>query len=95
MTGGTVPGVPFTILGHNEKIAWGLTITHSDLQDLFIKTLVSDGYLTSSGIKTFEKRTEIIGAKVENDVEIVIRQSIHGPIISDALPTLKKALNNQ
>src|SRR3972149_1090311 len=27
VTGATVPGVPFTILGQNDRIAWGMTAT--------------------------------------------------------------------
>jgi penicillin G amidase len=34
--GVTVPGTPFVILGHNGRIAWGLTNTGADVQDLFI-----------------------------------------------------------
>jgi penicillin amidase len=36
VTGVTVPGTPFVILGHNARIAWGLTNTGADVQDLFI-----------------------------------------------------------
>jgi penicillin amidase len=35
--GATVPGTPFVILGHNGRIAWGLTNTGADVQDLFIE----------------------------------------------------------
>ena len=34
--GVTVPGTPFVILGHNARIAWGLTNTGADVQDLFV-----------------------------------------------------------
>lgn len=34
--GVTVPGTPFVILGHNGRIAWGLTNTGADVQDLFV-----------------------------------------------------------
>jgi penicillin amidase len=37
--GVTVPGTPFVILGHNARIAWGLTNTGADVQDLFIDRL--------------------------------------------------------
>ncbi|PGQ90346.1 penicillin acylase family protein, partial [Bacillus cereus] len=30
-------GVPGVILGHNEKIAWGVTNTGPDVQDLYIE----------------------------------------------------------
>ena len=31
------PGVPGVIVGHNERIAWGVTNLHFDVQDLYIE----------------------------------------------------------
>ena len=35
--GVTIPGVPFVALGHNARIAWGMTATGADVQDLSIE----------------------------------------------------------
>lgn len=32
-----VPGTPFVVLGHNARVAWGMTNTGADVQDLFIE----------------------------------------------------------
>lgn len=37
VTGVTIPGVPFIVLGHNARIAWGITNTNADVQDLFLE----------------------------------------------------------
>jgi penicillin amidase len=37
--GVTVPGTPFVVLGHNARIAWGMTNTGADVQDLFIERI--------------------------------------------------------
>ena len=37
--GVTIPGTPFVILGHNARIAWGMTNTGADVQDLFVERL--------------------------------------------------------
>jgi penicillin G amidase len=37
--GVTVPGTPFVVLGHNTRIAWGMTNTGADVQDLFIERI--------------------------------------------------------
>ena len=37
--GGPLPGVPAVTLGHNDQIAWGLTNTAPDVQDLFIEQI--------------------------------------------------------
>lgn len=35
--GVTIPGVPFIALGHNARIAWGMTATNADVQDLSLE----------------------------------------------------------
>jgi penicillin amidase len=86
--GATVPGVPFTILGHNGKVAWGMTSTGGDTQDLFVET-VDPGdpkrYLTPGGSRLFATRTEIIKVKGGEDVVLTLRTTRHGPVISDVL----------
>ena len=92
VSGATAPGVPFTILGHNGRIAWGLTTTESDTQDLFVERLDpadKDRYQTPDGMRRFEKREEIIRVRGADDVAFVVRQSRHGPIISDVYPSIR------
>ena len=37
--GVTVPGVPFVALGHNARVAWGMTATGADVQDLALERI--------------------------------------------------------
>jgi penicillin amidase len=37
--GVTIPGVPFIVLGHNQRIAWGMTATNADVQDLAVERI--------------------------------------------------------
>jgi penicillin G amidase len=37
--GVTIPGSPFVIIGHNTAIAWGVTNTGADVQDLLVERL--------------------------------------------------------
>jgi penicillin amidase len=37
--GVSVPGTPFVVLGHNARVAWGMTNTGADVQDLFIERI--------------------------------------------------------
>ena len=39
--GGTLPGVPAILVGRNDRIAWGLTNTGADVQDLYLERLDS------------------------------------------------------
>ena len=88
VTGATAPGVPFTILGHNERIAWGMTSTQSDLQDLFVETIDPNDpgrYLMPGGPRPFVSRTEVIGVRGGDDVTLTVRETRHGPVISDVM----------
>lgn len=84
--GATVPGLPFVILGHNKNIAWGMTSTQSDLQDLFIERPDPNDpsrYLTPEGSEPFKTRREVIKIDGGGEEVINIRETRHGPIISD------------
>ncbi len=37
--GVTIPGVPFVVIGHNARIAWGFTNSGADVQDLYLERL--------------------------------------------------------
>ncbi len=39
VVGVTIPGVPFVVLGHNARIAWGMTNTGADVQDLALERI--------------------------------------------------------
>ena len=84
LAGATAPGVPFLILGRNRDIAWSFTTTGADTQDVFIETVLPDGdYQTPDGPKPFTVREERIRVRGRPDVVIHVRESRHGPIISD------------
>src|SRR5262249_54095757 len=56
IAGGTAAGSPFVLVGHNERIAWGLTTTTADVEDLFIERIdpADPGrYLTPQGTAPF------------------------------------------
>ena len=36
-TGATLPGVPFVVIGRTPTVAWGLTNTNTDVQDLYLE----------------------------------------------------------
>lgn len=39
VTGVTIPGIPFVVIGHNQRIAWGLTNVGTDVQDFYVERL--------------------------------------------------------
>lgn len=90
--GGTVPGLPAIIAGRTANIAWGMTTTGADTQDLtWEKIDPSDpgSYLTPEGAKPFETRAEIVKVRFAGAKTIFIRKSRNGPILPTDEPRLK------
>ncbi len=87
VAGATLPGVPGVVLGQNEHIAWGFTNTGPDVQDLYLERIKPDDpaqYQTPDGWAKFDSRQEVIHVRGKPDVTLTVRQSRHGPVISDA-----------
>jgi penicillin amidase len=84
LAGATAPGVPFLVIGHNGKIAWSFTTTGADTQDLFIETPAGPGqYATPDGPRPFTLREERIRVRGAPDTVLTVRETRHGPVISD------------
>ncbi len=84
LAGATAPGVPFLVLGHNGHIAWSFTTTGADVQDVFIETPVGDSqYQTPDGPHPFSAREERIKIRGGPDQFLTVRETRHGPVISD------------
>ena len=89
LAGATAPGVPFLVLGHNGDIAWTFTTTGADTEDVFIETPVgakeagADDYATPDGPRPFVVRHETIKINGQPDEFLTVRETRHGPVISD------------
>ncbi len=85
VVGATLPGLPGVILGRNDRVAWGMTNTGVDQQDLYLERINPDNpdeYLSPDGWERFDERRERIVVRGEPDVELVIRATRHGPVLS-------------
>jgi penicillin amidase len=84
LAGATAPGVPFLIIGHNGRIAWTFTTTGADTQDVFIEAPApGGGYMTPTGPAPFDQRQETIHVLGGPDVAMTVRETRHGPVLSD------------
>jgi len=84
LAGATAPGLPFLVLGHNGHIAWTFTTTGADTQDVFVETPAGNGqYQTPDGPRPFTVREERIKVRGEPDQVLTVRETRHGPVISD------------
>lgn len=87
VAGVSLPGVPFVIVGHNQRVAWGFTNVEPTVEDLYVETFnVKGQYQTPQGWKDPEHRLEVIHVKGKPDVKLDVAITRHGPIISDLVP---------
>jgi penicillin amidase len=87
VAGVTLPGVPYVIVGHNQRIAWGFTNVGPTVEDVYVETFNPSGqYLSPEGWKQPEHRQEIIHVKNKPDVMVDVVSTRHGPIITDLVP---------
>jgi len=76
VVGMTFPGLPFVVIGRNERIAWGGTN---------MQALTSIYYdVSAAPAEEFSVRTETLKQRFWFDKTIEIREHTLGPIISDA-----------
>ena len=81
-------GIPGIILGHNEKVAWGVTNVGPDVQDLYIEIPNPDDptqFQYDDEWEQAEVRDETISVKGEKDVPFEVLVTRHGPIITDVI----------
>jgi penicillin G amidase len=87
VAGVTLPGVPYVVVGHNQRIAWGFTNVGPTVTDAFIENVNAQGaYQTPQGWQQPQHRAEVIHVKDKPDVNLDVKITRHGPIITDILP---------
>jgi penicillin amidase len=87
VAGVTLPGVPFVIVGHNQRIGWGFTNVGPTVEDDFVEEFNAQGqYKTPAGWVEAQHRQEVIRVKDKPDVTLDVVSTRHGPIITELLP---------
>ncbi len=94
--GASIPGVAGVIIGHNDRIAWGITNTMTDGDDLFVERINPknprqyeqggkwvDGEIVREEIRVRGRREPLME-------EVLVTG--HGPIISPSIPGEERAL---
>ena len=94
--GSTLPGIPAVVLGRAEKFAWSFTNTNPDVQDLYIEQIDPNNpgmYRGPDGLLPFKVRQEIIDVKGAPSVNFIVKETRHGPVISDSYARAKRAID--
>lgn len=82
--GGTIPGLPVVLVGRSERLAWGITSSTMDDQDIVIERLNPDNpeqYLTPAGPRDFVTRRSILKIKDAPSITLTLRWSETGPVL--------------
>ncbi len=91
VAGYSFAGLPGIVIGHNAQIAWGMTNLGPDVSDFFLEKLSGDNYKRDNAQVPVESRVETIEVAGAPSVEIEIRSTVHGPLISDASEAVRQA----
>ncbi len=92
VVGFSFAGVPGVIIGHNAHIAWAFTNVGPDVQDLYIEKVNPanpNQYELDGAWVDMDVETATIEVAGGDAVDVVIRSTVHGPIISDAYEPLE------
>jgi penicillin amidase len=85
--GVTLPGLPFIVAGHNERVAWGFTALYADVQDLYTEKL--DGKGDYEGFDAqwhpLDVDRETIHVRGGPDVVVNVESTAHGPLLDPLL----------
>jgi penicillin amidase len=95
MVGATLPGIPLVLLGRSNEVAWGVTNSLIDVQDIFIEKIHptdSNLYLAPGGYMPFDRRIETIKLRGGEDVLYQRRATRHGPVLPDDYRNIERFL---
>ena len=82
--GASVPGTPIIFSGRNEKLAWGITSSYLDDQDIFVEEISLSNpnqYRTEKGWAEFKTDEQYIKIKNSSDLKIERKWTRNGPVL--------------
>ncbi|MGW8374504.1 penicillin acylase family protein [Streptomyces sp. ODS28] len=83
VSGYTFAGMPGVVIGHNQKISWGMTNLGADVTDLYLEKIRDGRYVYDGKRIPYKTRKETIKVAGGADREITVRETNNGPIVSD------------
>ena len=96
--GYSLPGVPGILIGHNDRIAWGLTNASFDSEDVFIERINPENpnqYEVNGKWVDMEVRREEIKVRGQDEpVVIFVRRTRNGVVATDGLVDRKNFSHN-
>ncbi len=96
VAGVTIPGLPYVVIGHNRRIAWGMTVLMTDSGDFFLERMdpgPPQRVMSQGRWVPVTERKETIRVRGGPTEDLVIRSTPHGPLVSQLLPGETEALS--
>ncbi|MBM4370110.1 MAG: penicillin acylase family protein [Deltaproteobacteria bacterium] len=90
----TTPGLPYVLIGHNDRVAWGQTTGVTDVMDLYVERPAEGSpgaVLAPGGAEMLRTEEIVVKARKRRKVEehrYTLRSSRHGPLLNDIHPEL-------
>lgn len=75
------PALPGISIGHNDRIAFGLTIFPIDQEDLYVYEKEEDGYRVGDATAPFRKVVESVAVRGGDPIPIELKFTRHGPVV--------------
>jgi penicillin amidase len=95
--GNHLAGIPFGLVGHSRHHSVGLTMFENDDQDFFEEKLNPanpNEILVGDSIFPITSRTELIQVKGQEPVSLIIRETLHGPILNPVVKEINALTSN-
>ena len=93
VAGVSLPGMPFVVVGHNQRIGWGFTNVGPTVEDLFVETFNDKTqYLTPQGWRDPDRRHETIHVKGHPDENLDVLITRNGPVITELIPGERRSI---
>ena len=83
VAGFTFSGVPGVVIGHNADIDWGFTNLGPDVADLFLERIRDQDWRHGRQWLPLTSHDEIIKVRGGEDFLLTVRETGHGPLLSD------------
>ncbi|MDQ0575947.1 penicillin acylase family protein [Agromyces albus] len=94
VSGFTFAGLPGVIIGHNDRIAWGVSNLGPDVADLYLERVDGDAYELDGAMVPLTLREETIEVAGGEPVEITVRSTARGPIVTDIGADFERLAND-
>jgi penicillin G amidase len=94
--GATFPGLPVVAIGRTAGVAWGVTNTSPDVQDLYLEQINPANprqYRTPEGWADFVASEQAIKVKGQPDERFTVLSTRHGPVLSNGHPQYSEVID--